>query len=99
MLVPRQIVNIETTFTQYCIFPRVFSNAESSVHEAFRKLGHVPLEDGTKNIWHSNWLLSVDYNKGLRSDHQCDLGIEDQSQIYLESICLMAGNTNSSFML
>ena len=38
------------------------------------------------NIWHSNWLLCVDYNKGLRSDHRCDLGIEDQSQIYLESI-------------
>ena len=26
-----------------------FSNADSSVHETFRKLGHVPLEDGTKN--------------------------------------------------
>ena len=48
--------------------------------------------------WHSNWLLSVDYDKGLRSDHRCDLGIEDQSQIYLGSILLMARNTNSSFM-
>ena len=48
--------------------------------------------------YNSNWLLSVDYNKGLRSDHRCDLGIEGQSQIYLESICLMARNTNSSFM-
>ena len=38
------------------------------------------------HIWHSNWLLSVDYNKGLRSDHRQDLEIEDQSQIYLESI-------------
>ena len=38
------------------------------------------------HIWHSNWLLSIDYNKGLRSDHRCDLGINDQSQIYLESI-------------
>ena len=38
------------------------------------------------HIWHSNWLLSVDYNNGLRSDHRCDLGIEDKSQIYLESI-------------
>ena len=38
------------------------------------------------HIWHSNWLLSVDYNKGLRIDHRCDLGIENQSQIYLESI-------------
>ena len=38
------------------------------------------------HICHSNWLLSVDYNKGLRSDHRCDLGIEDQSQVYLESI-------------
>ena len=38
------------------------------------------------HIWHSNWLLSVYYNKGLRSDHRCDLEIEDQSQIYLESI-------------
>ena len=28
---------------------KAFSNADSSVHEAFRKLGHVPLEDGTKN--------------------------------------------------
>ena len=27
----------------------VGSNADSSVHETFRKLGHVPLEDGTKN--------------------------------------------------
>ena len=50
------------------------------------------------HIWHSYWLLSVDYNKGLRSDHRCDLGIEDQSQKYLESIWLMARNTNSSFM-
>ena len=38
------------------------------------------------HIWHNNWLLSVDYNKCLRSDHRCDLGIEDQSQIYLDSI-------------
>ena len=38
------------------------------------------------HIWHSNWLFIVDYNKGLRSDHRCDLGIEDQSQIYLEFI-------------
>ena len=30
------------------------------------------------HIWHSNWLLSV--------DHRCDLGIEAQSQIYLQSI-------------
>ena len=37
-------------------------------------------------IWHSNWLFIVDYNKGLRSDHRCDLGIEDQSLLYLESI-------------
>ena len=26
-----------------------FQNAESSVHEVFRKLAHVPLEDSTKN--------------------------------------------------
>ena len=52
------------------------------------------------HIWHSNWLLSEDYNEVLRSDHRCDLGIESQSQIYLvESICLMTRNTNSSFML
>ena len=38
------------------------------------------------HICHSNWLLIVDYNKGLRSVHLCDLEIEDQSQIYLESI-------------
>ena len=38
------------------------------------------------HICHSNWLFIVDYKKGLRSDHRCDLGIEDQSQIYLESI-------------
>ena len=38
------------------------------------------------HIWHSNWLFIVDYNKGLRSDHRCDLVIEDQSQIDLESI-------------
>ena len=50
------------------------------------------------HIYHSNWLLIVDYNEALRSDHQCDLGIEGQSQKYLESICLMARNTNSSFM-
>ena len=49
-------------------------------------------------IWHINWPLSENFNKGLRSDHRCDLGIKDQSQIYLESICLMARNTNSSFM-
>ena len=28
---------------------KAFSNAGSSVHETFRKLGPVPLEDGTKN--------------------------------------------------
>ena len=38
------------------------------------------------HIWHSNWLLCVDYYKGFSSDHRCDLGIEDQSQIYLETI-------------
>ena len=27
---------------------KAFSNADSSVNEAFRKLGLVPLEDGTK---------------------------------------------------
>ena len=36
---------------------------------------------GGVHILQSNWLLSVDYNKGLRSDRRCDLGIEDQSQI------------------
>ena len=46
----------------------------------------------------NNWLLCVDYNIGLRSDQHCDPGIEGQSQIYLKSICLMAPNTNSSFM-
>ena len=50
------------------------------------------------HIWHSKWLLSVHYNKCLISDHRCDLGIEDLSQIYLESLCLMARNTNSSFL-
>ena len=43
------------------------------------------MSDGV-HIWHSNWLFIVDYNKNLRSDHRCYLGIEDQSQIYLESI-------------
>ena len=38
------------------------------------------------HIWYSDWLLIVGFNKGLRSDHRCDLGIEDQSQIYLEAI-------------
>ena len=38
------------------------------------------------HIWHSNWLFIEEYNKGLRSDYRCDFGIEDQSQIYLESI-------------
>ena len=38
------------------------------------------------HIWHSKWLFIEDYNKGIRSDHRCDLGIEDPSQIYLESI-------------
>ena len=33
--------------------------------------------------WHGNWILSEDNNIGLRSDHRCDLGIEDQSKIYL----------------
>ena len=28
---------------------KAFSNADSSVSEAFRKLGHVPLEDGNEN--------------------------------------------------
>ena len=50
------------------------------------------------HIWHNTWLLCVNYNIGLRSDHRFDLGVEVQGQIYLKAICLMARNTNSSFM-
>ena len=35
------------------------------------------------HIWHNNWLLCVNYNKGLRSDFRCDLRVEVQSQIYM----------------
>ena len=44
------------------------------------------------HIWHNNWLLCVDYNKGLRPKHRCDLGVKGQSQIYLKSICLIYCN-------
>ena len=30
---------------------KAFSNVDSSVHEAFRKLGHVSLKDGTNNAF------------------------------------------------
>ena len=50
------------------------------------------------HTWRNNQSLCVYYNKGIRSDHRCDLGIEGQTQIYLKPICLLARNTNSSFM-
>ena len=50
------------------------------------------------HIWHNNCPLCVNCNIGLKSDHRFDLGDEVQGQIYLKYICLMARNTNSSFM-
>ena len=41
---------------------------------------------GGVHIWHNNWLLCVDYNKGLRSDNRCDVEVEGQSQIYLKVV-------------
>ena len=44
---------------------KAFSNADSSVHEAFRKLGHVPLEDGTKNALEQYICLLVSQEQPL----------------------------------
>ena len=44
---------------------KAFSNADSSVHEAFRKLGHVPLEDGTKNAFEQYVCLLVSQEQPL----------------------------------
>ena len=44
---------------------KAFSNADSSVHEAFRKLGHVPLEDGTKNALEQYICLIVSQEQPL----------------------------------
>ena len=35
------------------------------------------------HIWHNNWLLCVNYNIGLSSDHRFDLRVEVQGQINL----------------
>ena len=39
---------------------KAFSNADSSIHEAFRKLGDGPLEDGTKNALeqYTGWVVT-----------------------------------------
>ena len=37
------------------------------------------------HIWRNDWLLCVNYKKGLRFDHGCDLGVKGQGQIYLKS--------------
>ena len=44
---------------------QAFSNVDSSVHEAFRKLGHVPLEDGTKNALEQYICLLVSQEQAL----------------------------------
>ena len=44
---------------------KAFSNADSSVHEAFRKLGHVPLEGGTKNALEQYICLLVSQEQPL----------------------------------
>ena len=44
---------------------KAFSNADSSVHEAFRKLGHVPLEDGTKHAFEQYVCLLVSQEQPL----------------------------------
>ena len=44
---------------------KVFSNADSSVLEAFRKLGHVPLEDRTKNALEQYICLIVSQEEPL----------------------------------
>ena len=44
---------------------KAFSNADSSVHEAFRKLSHVPLEDGTKNALEQYICLLVSQEQPL----------------------------------
>ena len=44
---------------------KAFSNADSSFHEAFRKLDHVPLEDGTKNALEQYICLIVSQEKPL----------------------------------
>ena len=35
------------------------------------------------HIWHNNWLLCVNYNIDLSSDHRFDLGVEVRGQINL----------------
>ena len=44
---------------------KAFINADSSVHEAFRKLGRVPLEDGTKNALEQYICLLVSQEQPL----------------------------------
>ena len=44
---------------------KAFSNADSSVHEAFKKLGRVPLEDGTKNALEQYICLLVSQEQPL----------------------------------
>ena len=44
---------------------KAFSNADFSVHEDFRKLGHVPLEDGTKNALEQYICLLVSQEQPL----------------------------------
>ena len=44
---------------------KAFSNADSSVHEAFRKLDHVPLEDGTQNFLEQYICLLVSQEQPL----------------------------------
>ena len=43
---------------KYYVVQKAF-NAESSLHEAFRKLGHGPLEDSTKNALEKTYLPAL----------------------------------------
>ena len=45
---------------------KAFRNADSSVNEAFKKFGHVPLEDGTKNAFEQYICLIVSQKQPLK---------------------------------
>ena len=45
---------------------KAFRTADSSVHEPFRKLGHAPLEDGTKNAFEQYLCLIVSQKHPLK---------------------------------
>ena len=71
---------------KFCLYNLVLVPLQSVNRNHFYTILYWP---EVVHIWHNNWLLCVNSNICLRSDHRWYLWVLVQGNLYLKSICLM----------